>query len=176
MSFITDSESFSFSDIPTDSFRQDQDSVGFSEEEFVWFAGIERLYQPPFEADALTVYSGVELLAEPQMRGDRMADWYMTQGDTAPRIRARLTQNSVPVNLSGADVVFRMWKNGAVVVEEDATVESASHGLVYYQWEDGDTDSVGTHEASFIVTYSGGLVQTFPGKGHMIVEIQPEVS
>lgn len=175
MTDVVVSETFSFFDA-TDLIPTSFDSARLTEEEFLWFPGIERFYQPPFEAEVLTVHSGVELLAEPPMRGDKMADWYMTQGDTAPRIRARLTQNSVPVNLSGADVVFRMWKNGAVVVEEDATVESASDGLVFYQWEDGDTDSVGTHEASFIVTYSGGLVQTFPGKGHMIVEIQPEVS
>lgn len=176
MTDITSSDNFLLLEY-TDQDHTSSDSATLEEEQSVWYAGIESEYQPPFEADIRTIISGIDLQADPPMRGDKMADWYMTQGDTAPRIRGQLTENSDPVDLSDASVEFRMTKNGTVILEEDATIESASTGMVYYQWSDGDTDdSVGIHEASFIVTWNGGLVQTFPSKGFIVVQIQPSVS
>lgn len=174
MTSIFDSDSFAFGDF-TDQNRDDIDYAVMTDTQFLWYPGIQSEYSAPFEAEIATVYADATVVGDPPVRGDKMADWYMVKGDTYPRIRASLTQNGAPVNLSGATVAFKMRLNGRTMVNDAADVVSASGGVVEYEWEPGDTDSVGMHEAFWVVTYSDETVQTFPGKGFNIVQIQQSV-
>lgn len=166
-----DSDAFAFRDF-TDRFPADSESVTFSEVEARWYEGIQLEYIAPFEAEVETIYADAIIVGNQPDVGDRMADWYMAKGDTFPAIAATLTQNGDAVDLTSATVQFKMRKNGKVVVLEDATVVNASTGEVEYEWAAGDSDTVGIHEAFWIVTYSDNTVQTFPGKGFNLIQIQ----
>ncbi len=111
-------------------------------------------------------------------------EFYMKKGDTAPSIETILSSAGNPVNLDGCTVLFRMSPAGTgnPLLERAATVvmpqTGADIGKVYFEWEDGDTDTTGTHDAEWRVTFTNGKKATFPrGSGEMFnkVIIQSEV-
>jgi hypothetical protein len=106
-----------------------------------------------------------------------MVDIYIKQGDTAPIVEAVLLDaNQLPVDLSGATVVFRMASRPGVapIVDETATIVDAGAGRVSYAWAAGDTDEPGTYLAEFVVTSSEQ--QTFPNMRYLVVEIKPNLA
>lgn len=105
----------------------------------------------------------------------------MTQGDTAPALAATFTSDAdgtVPVDLTGATVVFWMRAVDGTVLVDDAsvTVTDASAGTVSYAWASGDTGTVGRHAARFKVTYSDGTVGHFPNYEDLVVIVHPDKS
>lgn len=171
MSFIEDTDSFSLAEF-NDQWKTAGDTFTVSETESRWYPGINGTYIEPFDVDIATIVSGVALVARPPFRGTQMADWYMAVGDTAPYIRGNLTQNGENVDLTDATVEFKMWRNSQMLVEEAATVVTASDGLVEYQWNPGDSDLPGMHEAKFVVTWPDDSIQSFPGKGVITIQIE----
>lgn len=106
--------------------------------------------------------------------------FYVKQNDTAPSIRATLkdSDNTV-INLTGATVRFHMRTIGGTTAKVDsaATVVSpATSGVVQYDWVAADTDTVGTYQAEFEVTYSDGTIETFPNNGYIVVEITDDIT
>ncbi len=106
--------------------------------------------------------------------------FYIKQNDTTPVITVDLTDsNDAAVNLTGATVVFsmRVEPAGATKISgASATVVDAEAGQVSYSWTAANTDTADDYEAEFQVTYSGGGVQTFPGRNWILVHIIDDIA
>lgn len=103
---------------------------------------------------------------------------YMKKGDRLPLLRASLTgADGVALNLTAASVVFRMRPRGgsALKVNSSATVVDAVNGVVQYGWGATDTDTEGLYDGEFVVTV-GGLVETVPSSGYVLVSVEPPLA
>lgn len=100
------------------------------------------------------------------------------QNDTSPSLQATLKDASqTAVNLTGATVMFHMKSvDGTVKVDEEMTITDAEGGVVQYDWQAGDTDTVGTYYVEFEVTYSDLAVETFPNNGNKVVTVVKELN
>ena len=110
-----------------------------------------------------------------------MAGFEITQNDTSPSLTATLYENAAlttPVDLDGATVVFwmRSMDNATLVDDQSVTVVSAANGQVRYDWQSGDTDTVGKHYAKFKVTFADGKVGHFPNFENINVTIYSDKS
>lgn len=105
--------------------------------------------------------------------------FYVKQNDTSPAMLATLQDaDGNAVNVTGATVRFHMRAVGSttVVVDEAATIVTDLDGLVRYDWQAADTDTIGSYQAEFEVTYSDGSVETFPNDGYIRVEITDDIA
>lgn len=100
------------------------------------------------------------------------------QNDTSPSLEATLSDaNLVPVNLTSATVMLHMKAiGGDVVLDEQMTVTDAVGGVVQYDWQAGDTATVGTYYVEFEVTYSDASVEPFPNTGSLPLVITRELN
>lgn len=108
-----------------------------------------------------------------------MSAFYIKQNDTVPSIRASLENGSGnAVDLIDATVNFHMRTIGGTAVTTDAaaTVVNAASGIVQYDWLAADTDTIGSYQAEFEVTYPDGTVETFPNNGYIRVEIIDDIT
>lgn len=98
--------------------------------------------------------------------------------DSKPILAVTLTDYAGDaVDLTGAGVQFHMKKYGAssLKINSAAIIDSALTGKVSYQWLDGDTDVAGTYYGEMEVTYSDGLVETFPNNGYFTIIINEDL-
>ena len=105
--------------------------------------------------------------------------FYIKQNDTSPALQATLKDGSgVVIDLSGTSVRFHMRKVGDnnVKVDDAAVISDADGGVVYYSWSSSDTDTIGSFEAEFEVTYSGGEIESFPNNQFINVEITDDIT
>lgn len=96
------------------------------------------------------------------------------RNDTSPILQTVLSDaNGVAIDLTATTVKFYMKKYkastakinaGAAIVDEDA-------GIVRYEWQTGDTDTAGSYQAEFQITYNDGAVETFPNADFIQVDI-----
>jgi len=100
------------------------------------------------------------------------------QNDTSPSLQATLKDASqTAVNLTGATVMFHMKSvDGTIKVDAEMTITNAEGGVVQYDWQTGDTDTVGTYYVEFEVTYSDLSVETFPNNGNKVVTVVKELN
>lgn len=100
------------------------------------------------------------------------------QNDTSPSLRATLTDADLnPINLTGASVQFHMKSlDGALKIDTTMTIVDATGGIVQYDWQTGDTDTVGTYNVEFEVTYSDSSIETFPNNGNKVVSVVRELN
>lgn len=100
------------------------------------------------------------------------------QHDTSPQLEAVLSDASgTAINLGFASVRFHMRRTGAaVVIDAAATVVTAAAGLVRYSWTAGDTDTAGSYQAEFEVTYGDGSIETFPNSSNIKIDIMEDVT
>jgi len=108
-----------------------------------------------------------------------MSTFYIKQNDTTPSLRATLENGSGDaVDLTSTTVRFHMREIGKTTVKTDAaaTLISANTGIVQYNWVADDTDTVGSYQAEFEVTYSDNTVETFPNNGYIRIEITDDIT
>jgi hypothetical protein len=104
--------------------------------------------------------------------------FYIKQNDTGPAMLATLQDASGnAINLVGASVRFHMRSvmGGNPVVDAAATVVNAAAGTVRYSWISADTNTVGSYQAEFQVTYADASVETFPNDSYIAVEIIDDI-
>lgn len=104
--------------------------------------------------------------------------FYIKQNDTSPSILAELKDaNNTPVNLTAATAkIFVKSVDGTLKVDEDMQIINASLGVVRYDWQVGDTDTVGTYSVEFQVTYTDNAVETFPNTGSIALVVTKELN
>ena len=106
----------------------------------------------------------------------------MKRGDRKPSLRAQLRYSGgQSAGLADAtSVAFRMasLEDGAVKIDlAPVTVEDEDTGVVRYDWAANDTDQIGRFAGEFVVTYPGGLVQTFPSTEDFIaITVNPNAA
>jgi hypothetical protein len=105
--------------------------------------------------------------------------FYIKQNDTVPSIRATLQNgNGDPVDLINATVRFHMRAIGSnsTTVDAAAVIVTAEAGIVQYNWIADDTDTIGSYQAEFEVTYPDSTVETFPNDGYVRIEIIDDIT
>lgn len=105
--------------------------------------------------------------------------WYVKRNDTYGNVTEQLLdENLAPVNLAACTVKFNMrTKTGAAAkVSANATIVSASTGIVRYQWQGTDTNTSGEYRAEWQVTFPSGQIQTYPNDGYSTITILPDLA
>ncbi len=102
------------------------------------------------------------------------------QHDTRPKYRATLVEDpqiagGTPVDLTNATAVkFIMAESpNPAKVDAAAAFIDKVNGIVEYSWDGvaGDTDTPGTYEVEWEVTWADGGVQTFPNADYGSIEV-----
>jgi hypothetical protein len=93
----------------------------------------------------------------------------MKRNDLLPDLRVRLcdTNNPTGVDLTLAtEVRVLAYGHGAVKIDQEMTVadqeDPALLGVVSYQWQAEDTDTIGDYDLEFQVMWPGDRPQTWP--------------
>lgn len=92
-----------------------------------------------------------------------------------------LPPQSNPVNLTQATAARLLMSSrrtglkvsGAMTIADQSVV--ANLGLVTYDWQAGDTDTVGQFDAEIEVTWPTGKPQTFPANQYFTVDVQKDL-
>jgi hypothetical protein len=100
------------------------------------------------------------------------------QNDTSPSLQATLKDSALsPINLNGATVVLHMKSlEGVIKVDAAMTIVESLNGIIKYDWQTGDTDTVGTYYVEFEVTYADASIETFPNTGSLVVSVVRELN
>lgn len=95
------------------------------------------------------------------------------KGDTSPAIQETLAAAG---DLEGASAIFAMRNAaGVIIIEADAEITSVDDKTISYQWNEGETDTVGKYQAEFRITYADGLVETFPKIDFIMIYIEDNI-
>lgn len=106
-------------------------------------------------------------------------DFAAKQGDTQPVWNDTLTYSDGSVaNLTGASVMFvmRSMTSSTVTTNAAATIVSPTAGTVSYTPTATDTANFGNYQGAWVVTFSGGAIQTWPTDGYLDIWIQPNLT
>ena len=102
----------------------------------------------------------------------------LKRGDTSPSLLYALDPASV--DLTGATVRFNMRPTTGGVVKVSraiaTVVTETGTPTIRYDWTAQDTDTSGTYDGEFEVTYAGGAVETFPNTGFIKIVIAKDIA
>lgn len=101
------------------------------------------------------------------------------QGDTAPRLQAKLllpTRQAAPIAESSVRFHMRPSGRNTVAVDAAAVIVDAGTATVQYNWDAVDTSSTGSYEGEFEVTYPDGTIETFPNDGYIEILIPQQIA
>ena len=99
--------------------------------------------------------------------------FYIKKDNTSPSITSNLKdyQNNA-ISVAGASVRFHMLDlDGTTKVDAAGSVTDGANGIVQYDWVSGDTDTIGTYNVEWEVTYGDGTIETFPNSDYEIVVV-----
>jgi hypothetical protein len=108
-----------------------------------------------------------------------MPDFSIKQSDVLPVLNDTLTySDGTAANLTGASVTFVMRALTAnnPTVKAAATIVSPPAGTVSYTFTAADTAVAGQYVANWIVTFSGGNVQTWPTVGAIEITVEENLT
>jgi hypothetical protein len=101
------------------------------------------------------------------------------QNDRRPALRVQLKNaDGTPLNLATATgVSFSMKQQGSIKIDKAlATVTTATLGLVSYNWQANDTDTLGTYKGEFEITWSSGITQTMPSDDYIKIIVLDDLA
>jgi hypothetical protein len=103
----------------------------------------------------------------------------MIAGDTLPNFVVQLLgSDGLPADLTNADdLTFVMTPADDLTATKvrnnaSAVITTPGSGVVTYNFQAQDTDTVGTFLAQWVVHYPGGAHQTFPVRGFDVVVLR----
>lgn len=105
--------------------------------------------------------------------------FYIKQNDTAPYLLVTLKDGDGNlIDLTAATAVFKMRAVGQTSVKTDASaiIHNADGGQVRYEWVAADTDTIGSFEAEFQITFVDGKIETFPNSDFIRITITDDIS
>lgn len=104
-----------------------------------------------------------------------MSDFTIKQGDLEPSLFATISDSSgsVPPLSSAESVQLRFATvQGEELFLRDMTVQDSDSGLIFYAWQEGDTDVAGLYYAEIVVVWPGARTQTYPQEGYLVITFQ----
>lgn len=108
------------------------------------------------------------------------ADFTIKRGDTWSPIEAILKDQSGPIDLTTASKVKMLLKSGSTLIMTGPVTIAPNQstnetGKVTYEWEEGDTATIGTYNCEFEIEWESGKIESVPngadGKLYCIVNI-----
>jgi hypothetical protein len=92
----------------------------------------------------------------------------------------RLLSGEEPVDLSLANrATLYMGNRNGLKVQGNMSIYNQSiesnHGIVEYQWQTGDTDTVGDFQAEIEVEWPDGGLQTFPAASYIRIRVYKDL-
>jgi hypothetical protein len=104
-----------------------------------------------------------------------MADIFqIKRRDTSPALLYRISP--APSSLAGASIIFNLKNASGTVVINRAAADNTDSDILRYQWQAGDTDTVGQFQGEFEITYADGTVGTWPNRGFIPVVIYDDIA
>lgn len=96
------------------------------------------------------------------------------KGDTKKSLYAELSNQKGPVDLTECKVYLRI---GSLPLNNDGLCEikDAAAGLVWYVFEQGETDQPGFYKGEFEVHYPDFRKETFPNDGYIDINIKKDL-
>lgn len=104
-----------------------------------------------------------------------MADFSLKANDRLPSIKATLSTGGAPIDLTPATKVDFIMKGAAPAtvpkVNSPAVIVDPAGGVVRYDWKAGDTNTPGSYQAEWEVTWDDGKTQTFPTTSYHTIDV-----
>lgn len=110
-----------------------------------------------------------------------MAEFYIKKGDTAPAIQDSLVDGNGKAlpsgSLTGATIRFVMQSiaTGQNVVSDtthtSVVQDDGVATIVKYQWQAADTATAGLFLIEWEITFSSGLIETFPNSREKQIQV-----
>lgn len=98
----------------------------------------------------------------------------LKRGDTAPPLRANLTDGGTPIDLTAASGIRVIGKRRGMTLFA-RTVTGTDQGVIQMPWGDSDTQLAGVLQVEIEVTWPGGTIQSFPAIGYLTIMIDPDL-
>lgn len=105
-------------------------------------------------------------------------DFVLKRGDRTPALTATLQDvNGTAVNLTTATSVRFLLRpsRGGTAVATAATIVTAASGTVRHDWP-ATTPDAGSYQGEFEVTWTGGLLQSFPSDGYLWIVVLSDLA
>ena len=104
----------------------------------------------------------------------------MKQNDTRPNLPVQFFQadGTTPLDLTTAtsvSIVIRQKGQQAVKLKRAITITDAAGGEGEFDWQTGDTDTVGDFEYEFEILWNNGDIQTVPAFGYLELSIIDDI-
>lgn len=99
----------------------------------------------------------------------------LKRNDTKVNLKATLSNESGPVDLTDCQVRFVMSTRKVIKVDKQALIQDGANGLVWVVFESEDTNEAGTFQAEFEVTFPDERKETFPNAGYILINIQSDL-
>jgi hypothetical protein len=99
----------------------------------------------------------------------------LKRNDTKANLKATLSNESGPVDLTGCTIRFLMSKRRVIKIDREAIIQDATNGVAWFVFEQGDTDTADTFQAEFKVTFPDDRIETFPNAGYISIYIQSDL-
>lgn len=99
------------------------------------------------------------------------------RGDLKPELTIICTNEDGAVDFTSASSVQVVCRReGASAPLFTRAASGDANGTVTYEWQDGDTDTVGRLLVEVIVTWAGAAPQRFPATSYLPVDIEENLS
>lgn len=94
-------------------------------------------------------------------------------GDTARRVIDELKLDGIPLDLTGASVLFIMKgaTDHTIYLEQPASIVDAVKGKVMYSFKNAETATAGSYNCEWLVTYPSQARLTVPDHDSVTLEI-----
>lgn len=109
-----------------------------------------------------------------------MRRFNIKQNDTAPALKVKLLNDNgnlkKDMDLISSVQFHMMDRDENTVISKSGTIISEDDSTVAYDWDDGDTESVGKYRGEFELEYDNqGGTETFPNSGYIDVIIDEDI-